>query len=490
MKTGAGRSPPPQEGKRVKDVKIVDISLRESAELFSSGLSFKQKIEMAKLLEKLRIDVIETGAVTDAPTDAVLVRTLSTMLESCVICVPVSLERSDVDRASAALSKARHPRLNLIVPTSPVQMEYVYRLKADSVLEQIKQTVEYCAALCPSVEFTAEDATRSELDFLSTVVDTAIKSGAQTITLCDSTGEKTPDEIASFLDALIQKTPALSGVTLSLHLKDTLGLASASALAAISRGVGQFKVTFSGGAGHLSLEQFLNILKVRGEALGIASGTNVTALFRTCRQLDAITGASRAGRAAAVSSYDGGVASPKNVLGPDSDIGAVAKRIAQLGYDVSDEDLNEIFRLFREIAGRKKVDDRDVEALVAEAAGRARPVYQLDNYVINSGNAITATAFVRLLRDGKPLQAISIGDGPIDAAFLAIEQVLDHHYDLEEFQIQAVTEGREAMGDARVKLRYNGKLISGRGLSTDIVGASIRAYLNAVNKIVSEEQNV
>ena len=474
----------------MKHVNIVDISLRESVELFSSGLSFKQKIEMAKLLEKLKIDVIETGFVSETPIDAVLVRTLSTMQENCVICVPVSLDRAGIDRASAALLKAKHPRLNLIVPTSTVQMEYVYRLKPDSVLSQVKETVEYCASLCPSVEFTAEDATRSEPDFLSAVIDTAIASGAKTITLCDSTGEKTPEELIAFIDATLEKTPALKDVTLSLHLRDKLGLAAAAALAAVSCGVGQFKVSCSSGVGHLSLEQFLNILKVRGEALGIQFGTNVTALFRTCRQLDAITGSGRSGRAATTSSTDGGAPSAKKALGPDTDIEMVARRIQQLGYDVNDEDLEEIFRLFREIAGRKKVDDRDIEALVAEAAGRARPVYQLDTYVINSGNTITATAFVRVLKDGRQLQAISIGDGPIDAAFLAIEQVLEHHYELDEFQIQAVTEGREAMGDALVKLRHGGKLFSGRGLSTDIVGASIRAYLSAVNKIINQEQNL
>ncbi len=472
----------------MKDVKIVDISLRESEQLFTSGLSFKQKIEMAKLLEKLKIDVIETGFVTETPTDAVLVRTLSTMLDNCVICVPVSLDRTDIDRASSALAKAKHPRLNLIVPTSTVQMEYVYRLKADSVLTQVKETVAYCASVCPAVEFTAEDATRSEPEFLSTIIDAAIESGAKTITLCDSTGEKTPDELTAFIEALLQKTPALKDVTLSLHLKDNLGLAAAAALAAVSCGVGQFKVSFSSSTGHLSLEQFLNILKVRGEALGIAYETNVTALFRTCRQLDAITGTGRTVRQAPTSDESGPAS--KSILGEDADIEAVARRIQQLGYDVNDEDLSEIYHLFKEIAGRKKVDDRDIEALVAEAADRVHPTYQLDNYVINSGNAITATAFVRVLKEGKALQAISIGDGPIDAAFLAIEQILEHHYELDEFQIQAVTEGREAMGDALVRLRFNGKLFAGRGLSTDIVGASIRAYLSAVNKITNEEQSL
>ncbi len=169
---------------------------------------------------------------------------------------------------------------------------------------------------------------------------------------------------------------------------------------------------------------------------------------------------------------------------------AVSRRIVSLGYDVSNDDLNEIFRLFREIARSKPVDNRDLEALVAETAGQVAPTYQLDNYVINSGSAITATAFIRLLKDGSPHQAISIGDGPIDASFQAIEQILGRHYELDEFQIQAVTEGHEAMGDALVKLRYNGKLYSGRGLSTDIVGASIRAYLSAVNKVVFEEKSL
>jgi len=474
----------------LRAVKIVDITLRESEQLFSSGLSFKQKIEMAKLLEKLKIDVIETGFISEAPADAVLVRTLSTMLDGSVICVPVSLDKISIERAAAALSKAKKARLNLIVPTSTVQMEYVYHLKADTVFSQVKEMVEACVSHCPDVEFTAEDATRSEPDFLASMLSSAIGAGVKTITLCDSTGEKTPEEITSFLDNILQKAPALRNVTLSLHLRDNLGLAAAAALAAVSRGVSQFKVACGASAGQLSLEQFLGVLKVRGEALDIVTKTNVTALFRTCRQLEAITGSGRPGRFAPAGSADENGTSEQEELRADSDISAVRKRIELLGYDVSDDDLNEIYRVFREVARSKKVVSRDLEALVAETAGQVSPTYLLDNYVINSGNAITATAFVRLLKDGGPLQAISIGDGPIDAAFLAIEQIVGRHFELDEFQIQAVTEGREAMGDAIVKLRFNGKLYSGRGLSTDIVGASIRAYISAVNKIVYEEQSI
>lgn len=469
-------------------VKIVDITLRESEQLFASSLSFKQKIEIAKLLEKLKIDVIETGFISEAPADAVLVRTLSTMLDGSIICVPVSLDKASIERAAAALSKAKKARLNLIVPASTVQMEYVYHLKADNVLSQVKEMLEACIAACPDVEFTAEDATRSEPEFLAAMLQTAITAGVKTVTLCDATGEKTPDEITAFLNTVLQKTPALHDVTVSLHLRDNLGMAVASALASAACNVQQFKVSFSGTSGHLPLEQFLNVLKVRGEALDITYGANVTALFRTCRQLEAITGSSRSGRFALAA--EEGSSADQEELRADADMTAVRRRIEVLGYDVSDDDLSEIYRLFKEIARNKKVVNRDLEALVAETAGQVTPTYILDNFVINSGSAITATAFIRVTKDGTPIQAISIGDGPIDASFLAIEQIISRHFELDEFQIQAVTEGREAMGDAIVKLRYNGKLYAGRGLSTDIVGASIRAYLSAVNKIVFEEQSL
>ncbi len=474
----------------MREVKIVDISLRESEQLFASGLSFKQELEMAKLLEKLKIDAVETCFVSESAAAGVLVRTLSTMLENCVICVPVLLDKASIERAAGALSKAKKARLNLIVPTSTVQMEYLYGLKADAVLKLVTELVTACAALCPNVEFTAEDATRSEMDFLCTVIEAAIAAGAKTITLCDSAGEITPEEITAFINSVRQGAPALSDAVLSLHLKDNLGLASASALAATVCGVQQIKGTFAGASSHMPLEQFLNVLKVRGEELGITSGTNITALSRTCRQLEAITGSSRSGRFTLTGDADEHVPAAQEALQADADISAVKRRIELLGYDVSDDDLNEIYRVFKEVARSKNVVNRDLEALVAETAGQVTPTYQLDNYVINSGNAITATAFIRVVKDETPFQAISIGDGPIDAAFRAIEQILGRHFELDEFQIQAVTEGREAMGDAIVKLRSDGKLYAGRGLSTDIVGASIRAYLTAVNKIVYEEQNL
>ena len=468
------------------NIEIADISLRESEQVYAARLSFKEKLETAKLLEKLRIDVIETGPVGDAPADAAFIRTLASTLEYSTISVPIMLDKQSVDRVWSALSKARKPRLNVVMPTSTVQMEYRRQIKADAVLPLVSEITSYCAGLCPNVEFTAVDSTRSEPEFLASVLKAAIAAGARTITLCDSVGELLPDELSQFVSSVYTSVPELRSVTLSIHCRDNLGLASAAALASISSGVRQIKVSSGEKSDTLSLEQFLNVIKVRGETLEISSNINFTALQRTCAQLTALTGGGASGVTTAgnADSRAGDAGLPE-----DADIDTVRSHITSLGYDVSEDDMERIYIQFREIARNKKVVDRDIEALIAETAGQAAPTYQLRNYVINSGSSITATAFVEIAKDGVDKNALSAGDGPIDAAFKAAEQILGGHYELEEFQIQAVTGGREATGDALVKLRHGGKLYSGRGVSTDVIGASIRAYLSAVNKIIFEERN-
>jgi len=481
----------PHRKNNMIDIKIADISLRESEEAHAARLSFKEKLETAKLLEKLRIDVVETGPVGVAPADSAFIRTLASTLEHSVVCVPVALDRGEADRAWDALSKAKKPRLNLMVPTSTVQLEYLQQIKPDAVLPLVGEITAHCAALCPDVEFTAVDSARSEPGFLAAVLKAALAAGAGTITLCDSVGEMLPDELREFVSSVYSSVPELEGAALSLHLKDNLGLASAAALVGVGAGARQIKVSSGLNSGTLQLEGFLNVLKVRGETLGISSGINATALRRTCSRLAALAGAGggaqgAAGRAGAPRARAG--AAGKNEeepgLGAGADIGSLRSHISSLGYDVTEDDLGRIFTQFQDIASNKKVVDRDIEALIAETAGQAPPTYQLRNYVINSGSAIAATAYIELTKDGAMSKAISDGDGPIDAAFRAADQVFGTRYELEEFQIHAVTGGREATGDALIKLRYGGKLYSGRGVSTDIVGASIRAYLSAVNKIM------
>ena len=467
------------------NIKVADMTLSESEQVYSARLSFKEKLETAKLLEKLRADIIETGPVSDAPADSAFIRTLASTLDYSAICVPVTLDKKSVDTVWSALSKAKRPRLNIIVPTSTVQMEYGNRMKAETMLPLVGEITAYCAGICADVEFTASDATRSEPEFLAAVLRAAISGGAKTVTLCDSVGELLPEELSAFIEGVYEAVPEMSGVTLSLLCKDALGLASAAVLAGISAGARQVKVSSGGKSGTLQLEQFLNVLKVRGETLGITSGINDTALRRTCAQLAALSGS---GAKEHVLAADAAGKPDEAALPEDADADMLRSYIISLGYEVSEDDLSRIYSRFADIARNKKVVSRDIEALIAETAGQAAAVYAPGNYVINSGSSITATAYVEILKEGAVKTALSAGDGPIDAAFRASEQILGSHYELEEFQIQAVTGGREATGDALVKLRHRGKLYSGRGVSTDIIGASIRAYLSAVNKIVNEER--
>ena len=468
----------------MKNIIISDITLREAEQENAAKLSFKEKVEISKLLEKLQVDIIETGYVGTLPADSVFVKMLASTLEYSTLCVPVTLSKELIDEAWAALSKAKKPRLNLIVPTSTVGMEYIYQMKAEKMLPLAEELTAHAVSLCNDVEFTAEDAVRSEPQFLAAVLKAAVRAGAKTITLCDSVGEILPDELTAFVSSIKKSVPELSDVTLSFQFKDAIGLASASALCAIQNGVGQLKVSSGTGSDTLSLKELLTVLTTRSEALGISTGINTTSLQRTCAGLAALTGSVEGGRKT-VSDKKISVSSAP-VLPDDADIDKLSSYISSIGYDISDDDTERIFAQYIDIARSKRVVADDIEALIAETAGQAPPTYHLKNYVINSGSAIAATAYVEFIKDGKVSVALSAGDGPIDAAFKAAEQIFGTKYELEDFQIHAVTGGREATGDAIVKLRHDGKLYSGRGVSADIVGAGIRAYLSAVNKIVYE----
>ena len=471
----------------MKKVIITDITLRECDEFASPALSFKEKLETAKLLERLGVDVIETGRVLTA-ADEVLIRTLCGTLKLVSLSVPVSLDIDEAERAVNALANAENPYINVVVPVSAVRMEYFSGKKPDAILEMITAVVKRVRELGFAVEFTAEDATRAEAGFLNSAVTAAVDAGADTVTLCDAVGEMTPDELLAFIERTRESIPALAEVRLALHCRDHLGLAAASAIKAAQDGVSIIKASATNTGGTLPTEQLLRILSVRGDYLGLTSDANFTVVSKTCNQLHMLTGAGRSGSSAFVGAV-GGDENHGAPLGAETDRDSLRGRIEEMGYVVSNDDFERIFALFGEIVRSKPVENRDIEALIADTASQSAPTYQLRNYVINSGSAITATSCVTVVQNGTELRALSLGDGPIDASFLAIEDALGRKFELEDFQIRAVTEGREAMGDALVKLRSGGKLYSGRGVSTDIIGASIRAYLSAVNKIVHEEKN-
>lgn len=473
----------------MKEISVSDITMKEAARSGDFSLSFKEKIELAKLLDRLNVSVIEVSPIENVKTDSLLIKSLAAVVEKATLAVPVLLTEKSVDLAYEAVKEAKKFRLQIRVPVSSVQMEYVCHQKPEEILTAIHNTVTYAASRCDEVEFMAYDATRAEKEFLGEALTTAIKAGAKVVTVCDNAGTMLPDEFAVFLDQLKADIPLLSEVRLGVYCANDLALADSVAVAAIRHGVSEVK-TVSYGDVTASLENVAKIVAAKGAAFDVTCAIRQTELQRILSQIVWICSTTRSKK----SPFDYGVREEENeiaALSIHDELPAVLEVVKKLGYELSEEDGARVYEAFLRIAAKKEsVGSKEMEAIVASAALQVPPAYRVESYVINSGNIITATAHIKLWKDDQLLEGISTGDGPVDAAFLAIEQIIGHHYELDDFQIQAVTEGREAMGETIVKLRDHGKLYSGRGISTDIIGAGIRAYVSALNKIVYEEAEV
>lgn len=463
-------------------IKISDITMKQVAENFS--LSFKEKIELAKQLDKLGTAVIELEGLENPRLDSLRIKSVASAVTDSVVAVPVALSEDSVRNTWNALRLANHPRLQVCASVSPVQMEYLFHKKPDAMLTAIAQITALCRSLCEDVEFIAQDATRSEPALLKQAITAAIDAGASTVTVCDTAGTSLPEEFGAFIGNLYETVPALKSVCLGVNCANTIAMADACCVAAAAQGAAEIKAA-AYPIDTANLSHVARILDAKGEHLGVQCGIHVTQLSRAIAQINRMCqpGQSKA------SPFDGSIQEDSGIfLTAHDEIGAVLKAVERLGYDLSEEDGVRVFEAFRNIAAKKEqVSIKELDAIVASAAMQVPPTYILESYVITSGNTISATAHMKLHRADTVLEGVCIGDGPIDAAFQAIERITGHHYELDDFQIQAVTEGREAMGQTVVKLRSGGKVHSGRGISTDIVGASIRAYLSALNKIVYEE---
>ncbi len=468
----------------MRNVKITDMTLRQCANSAEAALSFKEKLEIAKALDKMRVDYIEAAPLVNIKTDALLMRTISTTVENCGVSMPVGYTAEEVDAAWAAISKAKKPRLHVIVPLSTVQMEYVCHKKPAAVLEMIKELVTHCKTYCDDIDFTAEDASRAEPEFLKQAIEAAVSCGASTVTISDTAGAMLPDEFGAFIRGLKESIPALETVNVAAQCINELNMAAACAVTAVGAGASEMKAITTGDS-TATVSDIARIIRLRGEDFGLGCNINMMEINRLTTQIEWLTRSKKGS-----SPFDTGISSAQGsefILNSYDNIDAVSKAALQLGYELSDDDLNKVFESFKNVADKKEVSARELDAIIASVALQVPPTYRLVSYVINSGNVISATASIVLEKDGKELRGLCAGDGSIDSAFLAIEQIIGTHYELDDFQIQAVTEGREAVGTAVVKLRSNGKLYSGRGISTDIIGASIHAYINALNKIVYEE---
>ena len=469
-------------------IRISDITMKQIAKHGEYALSFKGKLEISKLLDRLGVSVIELEGIQNARADALRVKSIATAVKDSIVAVPVELTEESVAATWDALKEARHPRLQVVAPVSTVQMEYISRKKPDAMLECIKTIVGACAKHTADVEFLAEDATRSDPAFLRSAVETAIAAGASTVTICDAAGAMLPEEFAAFMTELTAAIPALQTVKVGVACANTLAMADACAVAAVRAGVREIK-TSAVSSETSSLSNVAGILAAREELFGVKCPLHTVELKRIIRQIVWMCQTKRN----KTSPFDDGVqdAAPEFELSLGDDVNSVLKAARELGYELSTEDAQAVWEASQEVLRHKeRVGARELDAIIASVALQVPPTYQVESYLINSGNNISAMAHLKLSHHGQTTEGIALGDGPIDAAFLAIEQIIHHHYELDDFQIRAVTEGHEAMGETVVRLVSNGRLYSGRGISTDIVGSSIQAYVNALNKIAYEEAEV
>ena len=446
----------------------------------TGAYSFKEKIEIARQLENLSVDGVELPIIENIRTDVLLVKTISSFVKNSVLSVDAGGTAEGVTNAAAALASAAHGRIRICLPVSTVGMEYGYHKKAPKMRLLAEELVRLAAQSCDDVEFCALDATRADDGFLPELANAVAAAGARTFTLCDIEGKMLPDAFSRFVADFVRDANLPETVRVGVQCSNINGLAAACAVMAVQAGADVVKTAC--GSDVTDLGTFGTLLKNCGTDCGLSAKLQLTKLGRILSQITRISGGTLPAADA-----DGADADDSFHFDEKDSQETVAAAVRKLGYDLSAEDEVKVYEAFRRVAVKKTVGVKELEAIVASAALQVPSTYKVISYVINTGNLISPSAQIKLEKDGETLSAIGMGDGPIDAAFLTIDQIVGSHYELDDFQIQAVTEGKEAMASTLVKLRFDGKLYSGNGISTDIVGASIRAYVNALNKIVYEE---
>ncbi len=467
----------------MKQIRISDITLKQTGKDLT--LSFKEKIEIPKLLDKLDVTVIELEGITQPKIDALRIKSVASTVKNSIVAVPVALSADSVDATWNALKEAKKPRLQVVASVSPVQMEYLFHKKPDAMLKTIDELIRACCTKTGDVEFIADDATRSDSAFLYKAVQTAIAAGAKTVTVCDSTGSILPDEFGAFIDDLYANVEELKNVVLGVACCNELAMADACAIAAIKHGAGEIKAA-AYQMNQVSLPHISRLLAAKGDSFGVSCAVRTVEMNRIIKQIAWMCETTRSKN----SPFDNGVQEDaENIsLTANDNMETVLKAVETLGYDLSEEDCAQVWEAFNQIAARKDViSSKELDTIVASAAMQVPATYVLASYSITASNTASSMAHMKLEKNGNALEGIALGDGPVDAAILALENILGCHYELDDFQVRSVTEGREAMGETIVKLRSNGKLYSGRGTSTDIVGSSILAYISALNKITYEE---
>jgi 2-isopropylmalate synthase len=501
-----------------KLIKIFDTTLRDGEQSPGCSMNLKEKIQMAKQLERMKVDIIEAGFAAASPGDLSSIKEIASVIKDSTVASLARTDKGDIDKAYESIKGATSPRIHTFIATSPIHMEYKLKMKPEDVMDRAEEMVKYAKKYISDIEFSAEDATRSNTDFLAKIFTRVINAGATTINIPDTVGYTTPDEYYEFLTELRSKCPALDKVAISVHCHNDLGLGVANSLSAIKAGATQIECTVNGigeRAGNAALEEIVMAVNTRKDRYDFKFNIDTTQIMRTSELLTSITGVKVQPNKAIVGAnafahesgiHQHGVLSNKStyeimtpesvgltenklVLGKHSGRHAFKDKLVTMGYNLTQEELNEAFAKFKEIADKKKeVYDRDIDAIVSRQNVSVPDTFTLERFVINSGNTITSTASVMIKNGDEIREEVATGDGPIDAAFKAIEKIVGKSLKLEDYSINSVTEGEDALGDATVKLRENGHAYIGRGLSTDVVEASVIAYVNAVNKMIYQEK--
>jgi 2-isopropylmalate synthase len=481
-------------------------------------MNLQEKLEVAHALAQLGVDVIEAGFPIASPGDFEAVRAIAEEIRGPVICGLARCRPEDIDRAWEALKLAESPRIHVFLATSAIHREHKLRMTKEQIIDVAVAGVRRAVGYCPNVEFSPEDAVRTEIDFLCQVVEAAIDAGATTVNIPDTVGYATPGQMFRVITTLRERVPNIDKAVISVHCHNDLGMAVANSLAAVEAGAGQVECTINGigeRAGNCALEEVVMALRVRQDVYGADTGIISQRLVPTSRLVAGITGMVVQRNKAIVGQnafaheagihQDGILKEPKTyeimrpedvgfsrsdlVLGKHSGRAALAARAKALGYQLTPEQLERVFHEFKILADKKKeVYDGDLAALIEQETRVVADTWSLESYRLTVGTKQVPEVTMTLRRSDNELRTLTLaaGDGPVDAVFLAIEKITGISVSCRDFRVHSVTVGKDALGEVQVQIEYNGEIFRGRGVSTDSLEASAKAFLNAINRILAK----
>lgn len=497
---------------------IFDTTLRDGEQSPGASLNAKEKIEIAHQLRTLGVDVIEAGFPVSSPGDFEAVKEIAAKVKGPVICGLARCIKEDIDAAYKAVKDSPRPRIHLFLATSKIHMEYKLKKAEDEVLELAVWAVKYAKSKIEDIEFSPEDAARSERRFLYKVIESVIEVGATTVNIPDTVGYTVPSEFGNLIASIRVNVPNIEKAVISVHCHNDLGLAVSNSLEAIRNGARQVECTINGlgeRAGNASLEEIVMALDTRRDLYGKTTGIIKKELYKTSRLVSKLTGIPVQPNKAIVGrnafSHEAGIhqdgilkmprtyeiMKPEDVgfgktqlvLGKHSGRHAFSERLRLLGFHIEGKDLERAFDIFKQLADKKKeIYDEDLETIVEDELRAVPKVYSLERLRFESGTDVTPTAEVSLKIRSKRITKSSTGDGPVDACYKAIDKATGMKLKLLDYSIRAVTSGKDALGEVSIRLKADKKEVSGRGSSTDIVEASAKAYIDAINKIAHRKR--